>query len=273
MKHNEWGNLSFKINNFVSMKGLNRFVTLFFIAGLFAPGITFGQEKLAGLSAKERIDIAEKEETEAKTDSEFQQMMQIGHDLFKQRHYLKAIREYEKAQEKRPYNVYPKVIIADIELSMKDTLAVLRQQEQRELQNQDMERNETLQSPKPENNPEPESEAERQKRANQWERDERRKLDSQREKEKEKEPEVSNTTGDIVILSMDDFQKELAEKYPTGITEEVIIDGNKTITKRVRVAGGKGDEYKRVEHGWGGVFFFKNGDAVTERVWKQETEK
>ncbi len=253
------------------MKGLNQIITLFFIAGLLSPALVKGQEKFAGLSAKERIVIAEKEESEAKSDSDFQQMMQIGHELFKQRHYLKAIHQYEKAQEKRPYNVYPKVIIADIELSMKDTLAVLRQQEQLEMQKQDAQRPETLQNP--DNNPEPESEAERLKRVNQWEREERRKLEAEREREKVKEPEVIKNQGDVVILSMDDFQKELAEKYPSGITEEVTVDGNKTITRRVRVSGGKGDEYKRVEHGWGGVFYFKNGDAVTERVWIQETEK
>lgn len=255
------------------MKGINHIITLFFIAGLLSPTMLEGQENFAGLTAKERIVIAEKEESEAKGDSEFQQMMQIGHELFKDRHYLKAIHQYEKAQDKRPYNVYPKVIIADIELSMKDTLALLRQQEQLELQNQDRPRTETLEDKNPDTNPEPESEAERQKRVNEWEREERRKLEAERERQKEKEPEVSQSQGDVVILSMDDFQKELAEKYPTGITEEVTVDGNKTITKRVRVAGGKGDEYKRVEHGWGGVFYFKNGDAVTERVWIQETEK
>jgi hypothetical protein len=75
------------------------------------------------------------------------------------------------------------------------------------------------------------------------------------------------------VISKDEFREELGEQYPSGITEVITSEGNKTITTRIKVENGKGDEYKRVVHGWGGVFYFKNGDAVTERCWIQETER
>lgn len=243
-------------------------LTLMLSTGLSA------QEKFADLSAKERIKVAEQEEIDAKSDSDFQRMMLTGHELFKERHYLKAIHKYEEAQEKRPYNVYPKVIIADIELSMKDTLEVLRKEEKK-LQNQRDNQRSDQQKPDKEQKEIPvESEAERLKRVNEWEKKEREKRAQERERTTDKKEETvsAQPTGDIAVMSVEDFRKELGQTYPTGITEEIIEEGNKTITKRVKVAGGKGDEYKRVEHGWGGIFFFKNGDAITERMWKQETE-
>jgi hypothetical protein len=69
-----------------------------------------------------------------------------------------------------------------------------------------------------------------------------------------------------------EVQEELAAAYPDGVTEEVFTEGNRTITKRVVVKNGSGDEYRKVKHGWGGVFYFKNGTSITERVWKAETE-
>lgn len=72
--------------------------------------------------------------------------------------------------------------------------------------------------------------------------------------------------------SLSEIQEELAAEYYDGITEETFTDGNRTITKRVVVKDGKGDEYRKVKHGWGGVFYFKNGTSITERVWKAETE-
>ncbi len=249
-------------------------LTIFaFAVSLMASTAISAQEKFADLSAKERIKVAEQEEIEAKSDSEFQRMMQTGHELFKQRHYLKAIHRYEEAQERRPYNVYPKVIIADIELSMKDTLEVLRKEEKKQQSQQDNQRTEAQKSEKDQQEMPVETEAERLKRVNDWEKREREKRADERERTTEKQETVSpQPTGDIAIMSVEDFRKELGKTYPSGISEEIIQDGNKTITKRVKVADGKGDEYKRVEHGWGGIFFFKNGDAITERMWKQETE-
>lgn len=233
------------------------------------------QDDFADLSVKQRISIAEKEEAEAAHDPEFQNMMQKGHELFKERHYLKAIHAYEKAQERRPYNVYPKVIIADIELSMKDTLATLRAAEKEELEKQKPQPD--VKPDKPvETTPEPPTETpeERMKKLNDWEAAERKEREQRREAQKEKEkPADTPFQGDIPKLSTADYQKALAEQYPEGITENVTTEGNKVIVERIVVTNGIGNEYKKVTHNWGGVFYFKNGEAITDRVWKQETEK
>lgn len=255
-----------------------RILSLFICSLLTLTGLK-AQDDFAELSSRERINLAEKEEKEAAHDAEFQGVMQKGHELFKEKHYLKAIHTYEEAQELRPYNVYPKVIIADIELSMKDTLQTLRAAEKNNLE-------QTPQKPKVKPEKEKETETpdrdeetkeERIEKINEWEQDVREKRERQRarEAEKEKQRQTADTRmdGDVKRLSAEDFQKELAEKYPRGITETVSKEGNKTIVKRIVVAEGIGNEYKKVVHNWGGVFYFKNGDAVTERVWKQETEK
>jgi hypothetical protein len=225
----------------------------------------FAQNEFKKLSSKERIAIAEQEEVQAATDMNFQGKMQEGHDLFKERHYLKAIHAYEEARNQRPYNVYPKVIIADIELSMKDTLAVLRAEEKK------ME----IQKPvEVKAEPKPEAPADdTQKRLDEWEKKEREKLQQQRENKPKTDPAPTPTSGDVPKMNMEDYRKELAQKYPNGVTETVTTEGNKVITQRVIVKDGKGDEFRKVEHSWGGVFFFKNGEAVPERVWKQETER
>jgi hypothetical protein len=243
-----------------------------FLSALFLIQNLLAQDDLKNMSTKDKIRIAETEKIEAATDSEFQQLMSEGHNLFSDKHYLKAIRSYEKAAEVRPYNVYPKVKIADIELSMKDTLEILRAAEKEEL------KREKTKPKKPEvaeaKQKLPETKEETIERLDNWEEKERRKLEAQRRNEKTTEevaqPEPEQT-GDIRKMSIEEYRKELAETYPGGITETVSEEGNKVITTRVVVRDGHGDEYKKVVHNWGGVFFFKNGDAVTERVWNQET--
>lgn len=258
---------------------MTRFIPLFSTILLFGSSTLFGQDNFAELSSKERITIAAKEEKEANNDEKFQSLMQDGHLLFKDKHYLKAIHSYETAQERRPYNVYPKVIIADIELSMKDTLETLRATEKAESQKEKLDKTEKPAEVKNEQKPEdpkPESEEERRAKQEKWENQERAKLERQRELEKQREnekPAEIQMAGDVVQLSTDDLKKELGQKYADGITEEMTTEGNKTIIKRIVVSNGLGNEYKKVVHGWGGIFYFKNGEAVTERVWIQETEK
>jgi flagellar biosynthesis GTPase FlhF len=53
-------------------------------------------------------------------------------------------------------------------------------------------------------------------------------------------------------------------------TEELIVESGK-VTTVVRVeVGGKATEYRRVYHKWGGVFYFKDGQACTQLVYESE---
>jgi tetratricopeptide (TPR) repeat protein len=66
------------------------------------------------------------------------------------------------------------------------------------------------------------------------------------------------------------FSNELAKKYPQGLTEEKYMEGSKSVTRRIIVDGDVGVEYKRIEHNWGGTYYFKNGAPTTYFIWQKE---
>ncbi|UTW62527.1 hypothetical protein KFE98_21440 [bacterium SCSIO 12741] len=70
----------------------------------------------------------------------------------------------------------------------------------------------------------------------------------------------------------DAFIAALAKNYPQGVTERTYKKNNKTITKRIVVEGNKGTEYMKVVHSWGGVYYFKNGDPISQIIWDKETK-
>ncbi len=65
---------------------------------------------------------------------------------------------------------------------------------------------------------------------------------------------------------------ELRAKYPAGVTEEETVDGNKTILRRVVIKDDYAGVYTRVTHNWGGVYFFKDKDPITETMFENETK-
>lgn len=68
------------------------------------------------------------------------------------------------------------------------------------------------------------------------------------------------------VLSMEDVP-ELED----GLSKEVYREANAVITEYTSILSGKTDIYKKVYHQWGYVFYFKNGAAITEHMWNQET--
>lgn len=65
----------------------------------------------------------------------------------------------------------------------------------------------------------------------------------------------------------------LSNRYPEGISEEVIENRNGSTTiKRVVVDGSQADVYSKTLHNWGGVFYTKNGRNITKETWERETE-
>ncbi len=245
---------------------------------LFATTL-IAQPDLKGLSAKERAELAQKEQIESALDRNFLNVMDQAHLHFAKKEYLKSIRKYEEAGQMRPYNVYPPVKIRDIELAMKDTLELLRQREKEELEQRPHSEQISEKPQLPDREKEMdefrEREEKRQQQADQWEQQQRRQLAHQRELKKEQEEkslELTKREGvDVPETSLEEFQADLAKEYNEGITQRTYQDGQRTVTERIVVKGEKGNEYKRVEHPWGGKFYFKNGLPISEETWNQET--
>lgn len=246
-------------------------------AMLFAAQAWTQTDPMKGLSAKERAERARQEQMEASQDDQFLLLMDSGHSLFRAKKYLKSIHSYEQAGQLRPLNVYPPVIIRDIELSMRDTLQVLREQEAiAEKQNEVRERPE-LPDREKEMEEFHEKEKERQKNVEKWEDQQRRQLAHQRALKKDQDEKqrdlVDKRGNDVGSASVEELQKDLAEQYSQGVSQRTYNDDQRVITERIVVKGDKGNEYKRVEHPWGGKFYFKNGSPISEETWNQETNQ
>ncbi|MCK6648537.1 MAG: hypothetical protein L6Q66_02670, partial [Bacteroidia bacterium] len=77
---------------------------------------------------------------------------------------------------------------------------------------------------------------------------------------------------DVMIANADAFKNDLAKKYPIGVTEEVVKEGNTKVTRRIVVTGYKGVLYEKKETSFGAVYFFKDGNAITEQIYNSETK-
>lgn len=79
------------------------------------------------LSAKERARIAQEEEAGAANDPEFQLLMTTGEKLFRTGDFDAALTQYQAARNLRPYNVYPKVKIQDLQVLIAERTAQLNE--------------------------------------------------------------------------------------------------------------------------------------------------
>jgi len=68
------------------------------------------------------------------------------------------------------------------------------------------------------------------------------------------------------------YISELRSKYPVGVTEEEYVDGNKTILRRIVIRDDYAGVYTRVTHNWGGVYFFRDNDPITEVMFENESK-
>lgn len=103
---------------------------LLLAAGLVATGPAWSQpdvltDEFAGLSAKERARIAREEQENATKDPVYQGLMSTAEALFRTQDYEGALATYQEARKLRPYNVYPKVKIQDLQalIAKRDEMA------------------------------------------------------------------------------------------------------------------------------------------------------
>jgi len=69
------------------------------------------------------------------------------------------------------------------------------------------------------------------------------------------------------------FLSELAKKYPEGITVENYTPKGKTIKRVIVVNSGVANDYREVKHDWGGKYYFKNGQSISNNIFFSETRE
>lgn len=258
------------------------------------------------MSTKEKIRIAHEEEQASESDHVFRDLMQKGMSSFENDRFDEAEALFNQAANRRPVNVYPPVLIDDVKLAKMNFVEeepelpvekleeytsiepeLTAEQRVEAMYQQELQKVGLGLPPKPKEDvtsrPDEEKEVNRDGEGIRIHDEEEpvKKEEAPVEEVKTRTKQIDSQQAREVMedrfnptpeKSVEDVRAGLANTYPVGLTEESFMEGTRTITKRVVVKGGSGDEYRRVRHAWGGVFYFKNGTSITERVWKEETE-
>jgi len=236
-------------------------ISILFSVFMFAIN-TNAQKDFSELSPKQKIKLGKKEQKAAKNDPEYLALMEEGLAFFQEREYSKALAKYEEAHSRRPKNVYPVVMIEDVAIAKNLILTQTKAKTEVVLENNLVEIKEPAYK-------EPDT-----------------KPDVTKEEEKKQEnPEIIETQipEEIVINTPEKLEKELVVKpnpviietieepiYKNdGIYRETLKEGSATIDQVTVVKNGSITVIRQVVHTWGGVFYFKDKDAIS----KQEYEK
>lgn len=198
-----------------------------------------------GLSAKERSRIAAKEVEEANSDVAYQQVMNEAEAHFQAGRYEEALASYRKARDLRPFNVYPKVKIEDLAalIAPKGPAGTPAAQASA---------------------PEPASTA-----------------------VGPLQPTAPASTAVVpaAVTPAQERSTPITAPGPTtapgrseasaapawpgeGWEERRYKEGNAFVIERSLLVDGERVVYKRVQHPWGQVFYFRNTEPVDPRVWK-----
>ncbi len=69
-------------------------------------------------------------------------------------------------------------------------------------------------------------------------------------------------------LSLEEYRKALARKYPDGTTEETYTEGNQKIHRIIVVSNGMGDDYQKVDTRFGTFYFMNNNSIPSALFWE-----
>ena len=205
-------------------------------------------DQFPNMSAKERSRIAAKENEEAQKDATYQDVMQRAERSFQEGRYEEAIKQYEEARAMRPYNVYPKVKIEDLRVLLARQAAKQDSASMVEVHPVDPEpavppkesiAEAVRTAPGPQLAPDPVV--------------------------NERPVPLPEAIGEGSAVSA---VTSAPAKPAEGIIEQRYREGHAFVIERAVTVEGRLVKYKRVYHPYGQVFYFEDGLAVDERVWK-----
>lgn len=256
-----------------------RWACLFLLASVaYAAKAQRDNESLTGdfgkLSAKERSRIAEREVAESAKDTLYQRVMHNADLAFQQGRYQDALAAFQQARKLRPYNVYPKVKIEDLQ-------ALIKKQEQEAAKQAALaapppapapvatpdpasppKADEPAPAPAPTPAPPPPPNAPPEKAAAMPAppppaptREQPGTIPPPAKPVPAKEPRhaAPNKAAKAAPPPGERIYKEAG----AVVTERTLPDGDHTVT------------YKRVAHPWGQTFYFKDGRAIPAREWNE----
>jgi hypothetical protein len=240
-------------------------------------GLSFGVQVLAqnrielsGLSPKQRVKLAKKEQKQAKKDPEYLQLMEKGLALFQNHAYEEARKVYQTAHDRRPQNVYPLVMLQDIEVAENKLAMESASQQDVELTSDaSMNRELKLDGPYSSKHEEP----------------------IPKKDTSPKKPDGNPTSGnvEIIVNTPDALEKSNIAKnadpelpkspvisYPTyendGIYLDTLSEGSAEVFLITVVEKGVSTTYRKVHHAWGATYYFINGQDLPKHEYEQKIE-
>lgn len=227
---------------------LTRSISIVFACSLILAAQGQGLEgQFDGLSAKERSRIAKAEEEGAIQDSAYQALMAHAESLFREQRFPEALDSFTKARDLRPYNVYPRVKIQDLQ-------ALIAKREQ-----------EVQVEPEPAL-PEPQPTPERSVPQS---------VDPAPVQPSLVEPSTAPAPSVVKpptvpprVLKVEQAASRSAELPALEPDEERIYkEGRAIVVERSRTVEGRPVLFRKVMHPWGEVMYFRDGAAIPERIW------
>ncbi len=215
------------------------------------------------LSAKERARIAKEEQEGSKMDAAYQAIMTEAEAFFRESLFEESMAKFKEARVLRPYNVYPKVKIADLEVLIAKRDAKLAKEEAERLAvEEDQLPTVTEPLPAPVLGPTPTPKT------------------TKEPKEKSTEVPVKPVpTKEEVPTRTERVKEDPAVKQPVvGIGpgsdageegERVYKEGRSLVVERRVKEGGRIIIYRKVTHPWGAIDHFRDGSAVPARVYNE----
>lgn len=203
------------------------------------------------LSARERTRIAQQEESAAREDEQFQALMHSAEELFRAQRYEEAMERFQQARDMRPYNVYPRVKIQDLQalIAQRHAEAAVHVQQEELPVSQPQAATRTPVAPV--GHPAAETRTPTP-------------LTSQPGERTMLPPQVQAVRPDTIRREPVP-QPEAAAPFVEG--ERITKEGRAVVLERSLLLEGRPTVFRKVMHPWGETVYFKDGKPVPEREW------
>jgi len=221
------------------------------------------------LSAKERARIAKEEQEAAKNDVAYQTVMVEAELHFRELRFEESMAKFKEARVLRPYNVYPKVKIKDLEV-----LIAKRDAEEAEKQVEQIPKaRSTIQIDPIEVEHAPGSKGQVEGSTDP--------VSVPSTLPKAPESRVPLSHGPVPHPSVQhgkaapvqQHKEQVAEPLPPETEGERVYKEGRSVVVEVRLAqNGRLVVYRKVTHPWGGIDHFRDGTSIPDHVYNEAME-